>query len=371
MKKIIFLGLLLTTCCFVIHKPVIAATKMPAAQMTITIKSSPDSQFQTRLTIGPGELVNDILHSKPKPATGKVSMSDSYVTIRHRQKKTSYMIAENGHFVNIKNGKVLILPGSTEKQVMNYVQMLQVKHYGEMLSWTKVKRMLPRKAVFDVIDLQTGRRLRVQRRAGDRHADVQPLSAEDTKIMKEIYEGKWSWRRRAVLVKADDQFIAASMHGMPHGEGALQNGFPGHFCIHFYQSKTHRSNQMDPAHEIMIYQSAGKIDEYLEGATPYELVDTFLIAINQSDMHLLSMTLSQGQLKTTESLIDNIKNIEAINVEDPVDKEDVSNDLAVKIPVNVRLYVKGEGDLKESATFYLRRNSPAEAWKIDQVTLGN
>ena len=57
--------------------------------------------------------------------------------------------------------------------------------------------------------------------------------------MKTIYNGKWSWKRRAILIITHDQLLAASMHGMPHGAGALKNGFPGHFCVHFYGSTTH------------------------------------------------------------------------------------------------------------------------------------
>ena len=52
-------------------------------------------------------------------------------------------------------------------------------------------------------------------------------------MMKKIYHNQWSWKRRAIIVLIDHQMIAASMHGMPHGAGALQNDFPGHFCVHF------------------------------------------------------------------------------------------------------------------------------------------
>ncbi len=40
--------------------------------------------------------------------------------------------------------------------------------------------------------------------------------------MKEIYGGKWSWKRRAIIVIHQDQWIAASMHGMPHGAGVME-----------------------------------------------------------------------------------------------------------------------------------------------------
>lgn len=103
----------------------------------------------------------------------------------------------------------------------------------QMLPWKEAKEHLPKFKKFTVLDVDTGKRFDVQRRAGSEHADVQPLTKEDTKTMKEIYNGKWSWKRRAIIVISDGEWIAASMHGMPHGAGALSNNFPGHFCIHF------------------------------------------------------------------------------------------------------------------------------------------
>ena len=53
--------------------------------------------------------------------------------------------------------------------------------------------------------------------------------------MKTIYQGKWSWQRKAIIVELEDgRRLAASMHGMPHGAGAIRgNNFNGHFCVHF------------------------------------------------------------------------------------------------------------------------------------------
>jgi hypothetical protein len=105
----------------------------------------------------------------------------------------------------------------------------------EMLPWEDVNEILPNKTKFTIIDVETGLQFRVQRRAGNQHADVQLLTREDTQIMKKIYNGKWSWKRRAIIVLISDQMIAAFIHGMPHGAGALQNGFLGHFFVHFLE----------------------------------------------------------------------------------------------------------------------------------------
>src|SRR4051812_23938190 len=142
----------------------------------------------------------------------------------------------------------------------------------EMLNWKEVNPILPKYSKFTVLDIETGKKFTVQRRAGSHHADVQPLTSKDTKVMKKIYGGKWSWKRRAIIVIHKDEWIAASMHGMPHGAGALKNNFPGHFCIHFYGSTTHRTNSMDLSHMLMILKASGKLDDYLSRANPYEVV---------------------------------------------------------------------------------------------------
>lgn len=87
----------------------------------------------------------------------------------------------------------------------------------KMTQWEEVNEILPRYTKFTVVDLETGLEFQVQRRAGSNHADVQPLTPKDTAIMKKIYNGKWSWKRRAIIVISEDEKIAASMHGMPHG----------------------------------------------------------------------------------------------------------------------------------------------------------
>ena len=42
------------------------------------------------------------------------------------------------------------------------------------------------------------------------------------------------------------------MNGMPHGSGPLDNGFSGHHCIHFVNSRTHGTNRVCPLHQAAI-----------------------------------------------------------------------------------------------------------------------
>ncbi|MBE5787440.1 MAG: hypothetical protein E7324_07875 [Clostridiales bacterium] len=121
----------------------------------------------------------------------------------------------------------------------------------ERLDWFNGKQnVIPRGATFEVKDVLTGKVFKVRRWAGANHIDAEPLTASDTATMKAIYGGSWSWSRRAILVKYNGHVYAASMNGMPHGTTTISNNnFNGHFCIHFYNSRTHETNRVDAAHQ--------------------------------------------------------------------------------------------------------------------------
>jgi hypothetical protein len=239
----------------------------------------------------------------------------------------------------------------------------------EMLPWDEVNRIIPNKTKFIIIDIETGLQFWVQRRAGNRHADVQPLTREDTQIMKKIYNGKWSWKRKAVIVLVNDQMIAASMHGMPHGAGSLQNGFPGHFCVHFFGSITHRLKNEDLSHKLMILKAAGKLDDYLNKASPYELINIFTVAIDQEDQKLVNQIISDSDCpKCFNEFVKNIQFF-GISILPPASSKDENGLLLVEILAKVNFYTKSNGREKKIVRFILRRESLTDCWLIDQESL--
>lgn len=370
MRKIIVIVLFTLTLFAIIPEKVpLGADHELKSRITLKIKSSPDAHFQTKLMIHSPELTKTILHAESEETREPLPVSDLYVTLTHATATSNYIVNQHGQLVDPGSGKRLLLPESVEKQLLSYAGLLREKHYGELVSWKKMKTSLPKKAKFEVIDLETGQHFQVQRRAGDLHADVQPLTREDTQAMKEIYEGKWSWKRRAILVKTGSKLIAASMHGMPHGAGAIQNGFPGHFCIHFYQSSTHRSEHVDPTHELMVFKSAGQLEDYFETASPYEMIDAFLVAVNQQDTHLLQMTLTRENDEVTGKLLEELSKIEAIRITRPLKKKKLTNQIAVEVSVDLSLYRQGSGDGNLTVPFIVRRNSPGERWRIESDSL--
>lgn len=154
--------------------------------------------------------------------------------------------------------------------------------FGENLDWWKeVKdKVINRGDDIIIQDFQTGKKFKVKVTYGTNHADVEALTKEDTKIMKNIWDG-FSWERRPVLVHKGNRIIAASMTNMPHAgldskpEGATvsnrsggygrgynldkvkDNGMNGVVDLHFKNSSRHKDGRRDSKHQSAIKKATG------------------------------------------------------------------------------------------------------------------
>ena len=161
---------------------------------------------------------------------------------------------------------------------------ISIRHSLGALHWDEINQFFPRYSTAQIIDVETGKTFYVKRTFGTNHADVEPLTIEDTEVIISIWGSVNNWDRRAVIVVIDNYKIAASMNGYAHagldrypvlqvvdnrsgGFGRGQNldmikgnGVDGHFCIHFYGSRTHGSRRTDTAHQTQIRRAA----EFLE-----------------------------------------------------------------------------------------------------------
>jgi len=141
-------------------------------------------------------------------------------------------------------GKLFSTAGTTVSQTS--------KIKTESLNWFGNENVIPKGATVTIKDVYTGKTFQAVRWSGSNHMDTEPASKEDTAIMKSIYGGSWSWKRRPILVKYNGHVYAASMNGMPHGTSTISNGFNGHFCVHFTGSKTHGTNKVDSDHQSCV-----------------------------------------------------------------------------------------------------------------------
>ncbi|WP_408007585.1 hypothetical protein ACJROX_23280 [Pseudalkalibacillus sp. A8] len=228
----------------------------------------------------------------------------------------------------------------------------------EWKTWEETDVIFPRKSTFEVVDIETGLFFTVQRRAGAHHADVQPLTKTDTAIMKEIYDGRWSWKRRAIFIRNGSEMIPASMHGMPHGAGALANNFPGHFCIHLPNSTTHKTNKEDPSHQLMILKASGKLDDYIEKATSDELASIFIHAVNQEDYTIINKLVSHPIQKRM------LNKLFFVHPNKPLSDKEPSTLLVTEYSVEV-ITSNRRGLDKHNAVIRLERDSLTSRWTVD------
>ena len=104
-----------------------------------------------------------------------------------------------------------------------------------------------------IYDIDTGLTLRIKRKGGTNHMDVEPASKKDTAILKKIAGGTFSWKSHAVVLIKGGRYIAAAINTQPHGEYTIKdNDFPGQFCLHMVGSKTHETNRINPEHQKSI-----------------------------------------------------------------------------------------------------------------------
>lgn len=158
-------------------------------------------------------------------------------------------------------------------------------NYNGDLDWyNKVQHIWEKGMVAVVTDVDTGKSFELKRTYGTNHADVEPLTKEDTAIIKEIWGG-FSWERRAVIVQVGNYTIAGSMTAMPHAgvdsqpagkyvsnrsggygsgvnlDAVKNNGCSGHMDIHFKNSRTHGTNTKQKSQQDMVAKSAKYIEE--------------------------------------------------------------------------------------------------------------
>lgn len=151
----------------------------------------------------------------------------------------------------------------------------------EVLDWWKeANRVFSIGTTAKVTDVRTGKTFNIVRTYGGNHADCETAALEDSKIMKEIWGGNWSWTRRPVIIEVDGRRLAASIAAMPHagvdsqpankilssrsqgyGRGCnldkiKNNGMNGVFDVHFLNSRTHGTNRVNGAHQNAIKEAA-------------------------------------------------------------------------------------------------------------------
>ena len=123
----------------------------------------------------------------------------------------------------------------------------------EPWSRSDINSRFPNRSTATIIDIETGTRISTFRLYGTNHCDVEPKTKADTARLKSIYGGEWSWDSRGVLLIAGGKCYAAAINSEPHGgQTAASNNYPGQFCLHLKDSKTHGTQRINANHQANI-----------------------------------------------------------------------------------------------------------------------
>ncbi len=132
------------------------------------------------------------------------------------------------------------------------------KYKTEKLDWFKNgESVFSGRPVIEIKDVRTGLVFKGKVLYGSHHLDVEPLTKADTATLLKINGGvEFKWYRRPMLVKHNGHVYAASIYSVPHGEQTiLNNNFEGQFCLHFYGSKTHGTDEVKQDHQEAIAEA--------------------------------------------------------------------------------------------------------------------
>ena len=184
---------------------------------------------------------------------------------------------------NLTNDSILNIGMNLNIPVHNIpVKSTLGDEYGELLDWsTEANYVLPVNSIFKVIDFYTKKSFYMKRTTGSCHADCEPLTSNDSAIIKELWGGSFSWKTRPILIEYNGRTLACSMSSLPHagndsypggtyisqrsdnyGEGynfdwVKNNSVDGVMDIHFLNSTKHSDGKIDPNHQKCVKIAAG------------------------------------------------------------------------------------------------------------------
>ncbi len=132
---------------------------------------------------------------------------------------------------------------------------------GTAVDWNlEGQYIIKRGDTFTITDVDTGKQFKAKMIGGYNHADIEPLTASDTTVMKSLF-GTWNWSPRAVVIYHDGMNIATSLSGMPHGVDTIDNGVNGHFDLYMKNSTSHSTTTSKvyiQEHQNMVMKAAGQ-----------------------------------------------------------------------------------------------------------------
>ncbi|GAB4264308.1 hypothetical protein [Thermincola ferriacetica] len=208
-----------------------------------------------------------------------------YVHITSRRHTRTYVFNAPSLLYNKEEGVSLQTDAPLRAELKKIIIELKRKSpYGEPVPWPTVKQSFLINKTVMIRDLDSGIKIWVTRRGGYNLARIAPVNQVNKSLLKKIFGGKWSWKRRAVVVYLENKKIAACLAGMPQGKEQL-------FSLYFVDAGTNKS--MNLANKMLIFKAAGQIKKMFKKTSPEEAILGALTAIDQQDGRTLNIFLTR------------------------------------------------------------------------------
>ncbi|MCQ2458123.1 MAG: peptidoglycan-binding protein, partial [Clostridia bacterium] len=136
-----------------------------------------------------------------------------------------------------------------------------------LLHWfNEVKPSIKAGQTILVYDPSTGLAWNLKLLSLGRHADAEPLTAQDTAVMFKAFGNQNTWNQKAVWVRLPSGiWTLASTHDMPHLSGSIKdNNFNGHLCVHFLRDMS-ECEKNDPSYGVANQKTIRKAWKELTG----------------------------------------------------------------------------------------------------------
>lgn len=99
----------------------------------------------------------------------------------------------------------------------------------------------------------------------------------------------------------------------------------------------HGSHHIDADHQLMVRKAAGQLSEFMEKASPHEVADAFIQALDLEEPELLRMAFSDPEHDQVDHLIRLSGKLKRIKRTAPFADVDYSGLLGMDLPVEVSL----------------------------------
>jgi LysM repeat protein len=235
------------------QKLIVPDTNEPAAQNSTTQNTqvSPEASEdisewpEVTYIVQPGDTVSGISRAFNVPVSDIL--------------KYNYMTADQWLDAN---DKIAISDYAPREYTVFANEASTIESTGKLVDWyLEGQYLIKRWDTFKILDVETGKSFSVRMMGGYNHSDIEPVTSNDTQIIKELFS-TWQWSPRAVVIYKDGINIAASLSGMPHGASTINtNNVSGHFDLYLQNSKAHSSKaseQYIQQHYDMIQKAAAK-----------------------------------------------------------------------------------------------------------------